>query len=91
MGTKMGKRVVLFGMLTACCAAFLINGCSEKAGGTKWPNLPPDTHISYGPAEDSLTFYRIQIFPLNILDDAQLEHVTVGNNTTYGGNLLDVG
>ncbi len=77
MGTKMGKRVVLFGMLTACCAAFLINGCSEKAGGTKWPNLPPDTHISYGPAEDSLTFYRIQIFWYGSDEDGDVEYFEV--------------
>ncbi len=77
MGTKMGKRLILTGILTACCAAFLIYGCSEGPGGDRVPNIPPDTHISFGPAEDSLTFYRIQAFWYGSDDDGDVDYFEV--------------
>jgi hypothetical protein len=90
MGTKMGKRLVFFGMLTACCAAFLINGCSEKSGGTREPNMLPDTHISYGPAEDSLTFYRIQVFWFGSDVDGDVDHFEVATvKNLRSGDVVD--
>jgi hypothetical protein len=62
MGKRDVRRAVFVGMLLLCSAGLLIHGCSEGPTGERRPNLPPDTHISFGPSEDSLTFYRIQAF-----------------------------
>ena len=77
MGTKMGKRLIFLGILTALAAAFLMYGCSEGPGGDRVPNMRPDTHISFGPAEDSLTFYRIQAFWYGSDDDGDVDYFEV--------------
>jgi hypothetical protein len=77
MGKKTGKRLIFFGIVTACCAAFLIHGCSEGPSGEHILNQPPDTHISFGPKDDSLTFYRIQAFWYGSDTDGDVNHFEV--------------
>ncbi|MFH1314749.1 MAG: hypothetical protein ABIJ00_16210 [Candidatus Eisenbacteria bacterium] len=49
-------------LLGLCLIAILQTGCSEKAGGTRFANLPPETIISCSPAEESRTSYVIQAY-----------------------------
>ena len=77
MGTRTKKRLICIGMLAACFTAFLFHGCSEKGMGDRLPNIPPDTEISYGPSEDSLTFYRVQAFWYGSDEDGDIDYFEV--------------
>jgi hypothetical protein len=56
-----GSAPVARVILTACCLAILVAGCSEKGGGSRFANTPPETFITYGPIEDSPNFYEIAV------------------------------
>jgi hypothetical protein len=62
----------------------LVAGCSEKGGGDRFLNEEPDTFISYGPAEDSLTYYKVEAFWYGADDDGDIERfeVTTVKNVT---------
>jgi len=49
------------GMLAVLCAALAVTGCGERSGGARSPNIPPDTHISSGPADGSVSSYRTSL------------------------------
>lgn len=91
MGTKTKKRLIFFGVLAVCCAVFIIHGCSEGPTGDRAPNIPPDTHISFGPAEDSLTFYRIQAFWYGSDDDGDVDYFEVATvKSIRKGDIIDL-
>jgi hypothetical protein len=54
-------HVAFFCMLSAVCA-LTVEGCSEKAGGTRYPNELPETYISSGPSETSPNYYHVEVF-----------------------------
>ncbi len=80
-------------LLIILVAAFLlIGGCSEKGGGTRYANLPPDTFISFGPREESFTYYKVQAYWYGADEDGDIDHyevTTVKNLTDSTLALLD--
>lgn len=62
MGRPRDDRWLLMGLLFALAGLLAAQGCSEKAGGTRYPNELPDTHISKGPSETLPNHYRVRIF-----------------------------
>ena len=63
--------------LLALCVLLLVSGCSEKGGGTRSPNLLPDTEISFGPREESTTYYKVQAYWFGTDDDGTIDHYEV--------------
>jgi len=45
-----------------CSLALFLGGCSEKAGQGRYPNLAPDTFISYGPKEETCNYYKVEAY-----------------------------
>lgn len=62
MGRLRNDRWASVGLLFALVGLLAAQGCSEKAGGTRYPNEPPDTHISKGPSETIPNYYRVRIY-----------------------------
>lgn len=77
MAKKNSRLVLMIVCLGACLLAMLLSSCSEKAGGTRRPNVPPETVIAYGPSEDSLTYYKVQVFWYGTDDDGSIDHFLV--------------
>jgi hypothetical protein len=77
MGRSRNGRWVLPCLLLALAAVFAAQGCSEKAGGTRYPNAPPDTHISKGPSETLPNHYRVRIFWYGTDDDGDVDHYDI--------------
>jgi hypothetical protein len=55
----------------------LLAGCSEKGGGTRTPNLPPDTFISSGPRQTSCNFYKVQTYWFGVDMDGRVDEYEV--------------
>jgi hypothetical protein len=64
-------------LLTALAALAAGQGCSEKAGGTRYPNTPPNTHISKGPSESAPNYYLVQVFWFGTDEDGDVDHYDV--------------
>ena len=62
MSKKTVSRGLMITALAIICSVFLLPGCSEKAKGNRELNLPPDTFISFGPVEATLTYFKVQAF-----------------------------
>jgi hypothetical protein len=88
--TAKGQSKLLFAaILGACLLAVLLASCSEKAGGTRRPNVPPETFIAFGPREDSLTYYKVQVFWFGEDEDGTIDHFLINtvedvDRTAYG-------
>jgi hypothetical protein len=63
--------------LVALCMLLLVSGCSEKGKGGRSPNLVPDTEISFGPREESTTYYKVQAYWFGTDDDGTIDHYEV--------------
>jgi hypothetical protein len=74
-----GKRwaALLVTVVAACLLIVLLTSCSEKASGTRRPNIPPEAFIAFGPAEDSLTYYKAQVFWYGADSDGSVEYFLV--------------
>lgn len=77
--------VALLGM----CLVFLLPGCSEKGGGDRVRNLDPDTYISFGPKENSLTYFKVQVYWYGADQDGDIDHFEVTTVKDLGGAYLD--
>jgi hypothetical protein len=49
-------------LLATVCSLGLLTGCSEKPGGQYKPNVAPNTFISFGPKEESRTYFKVQFY-----------------------------
>ncbi|MFZ1946692.1 MAG: hypothetical protein WAW06_04040 [bacterium] len=47
----------------------LFSGCSDKAGGIRESNKAPDTEISFGPMEETRTYFKVQVYWFGKDDD----------------------
>ncbi|MGQ9603697.1 MAG: hypothetical protein ACUVUU_05745, partial [bacterium] len=50
-----------FVLIILSCLMLAI-GCSEKGGGLRFTNEPPETFITYGPRWQDTTGYRVQLY-----------------------------
>ena len=62
MNTRRAVGLLAASALAAVCFLFLLPGCSEKEGGTRDTGLPPDTFISFGPKQATLTYFKVQAY-----------------------------
>ena len=76
-------------LLGLCLVAMLYTGCSEKAGGTRFDNLPPETVISCSPAEGSRTSYVIQAYWYGSDPDGRVEGFEVAAVRPAGRRVPD--
>ena len=60
-GIRCGNLVAWI-LLVACGLALGLAGCSEKSHGERVANVAPSTSISFGPKEESRTYYKVQIY-----------------------------
>jgi len=62
----------------------LLTGCSEKSGGSRIVNIPPDTFISFGPKENAFTYYKVKAYWYGADEDGAIDHfeVTVVRDVT---------
>ena len=74
MSAGKAGRVVAPLVLTVLLA---VSGCSEKGGGTRYPNTPPDTHISAGPSEVLPNHYRVSVFWFGTDVDGDVDHYDI--------------
>lgn len=77
MGRVRGDRQLVVGLLAVLAAMFAVQGCSEKAGGTRYPNSAPDTHISKGPSESTPNYYLVDVFWYGTDLDGDVDHYDV--------------
>ncbi len=56
------RKLLGLGIAAGCILLLLFTACSEKSGGTRALNIPPETHIAFGPTEDSLTYYKVLVY-----------------------------
>ncbi len=56
------RRLLGLGVAAGCILLLLFTACSEKSGGTRALNIPPETHIAFGPTENSLTYYKVLVY-----------------------------
>ncbi len=77
MGRTRCGRPVFIGLLAVLIVIIGAQGCSEKAGGTRYPNAPPDTHISKGPSESAPNYYLVDVFWYGTDSDGDVHHYDV--------------
>jgi len=63
--------------LLSLCILLLAAGCSEKSSGNRLLNKVPDTQISFGPTEQSTTYYKVQAFWYGTDEDGAIDHYEV--------------
>ncbi|MFC1800217.1 hypothetical protein ACFL2Z_04845 [Candidatus Eisenbacteria bacterium] len=56
------RKLLGLSIAAGCILLLLFTACSEKSGGTRVPNIPPETSIAFGPTPDSLTYYKVQAY-----------------------------
>ena len=56
--TRVTSRLLLAASVLALVSVW---GCAEKSGGMRSPNVAPDTHISSGPADGTVSAYRTTV------------------------------
>jgi hypothetical protein len=58
------KRAILGAAACVAAAAclFTVPGCGEQGGGEQIVNLSPNTFISFGPVEESRTYFKVQFY-----------------------------
>lgn len=73
------KHFKLAGLISLCisCLAVWLGGCSEKGGGDLEANQPPDTHISFGPAENAQTYFKVPCFWFGTDPDGTVERYQI--------------
>jgi hypothetical protein len=77
LGRMRVKSRVLPGLLAVLAALAAGQGCSEKAGGTRYPNSRPDTYISKGPSEANPNYYIVEMFWYGTDTDGDVDHYDV--------------
>ncbi len=77
MSASKHSKLILIGVAVVCLLALFLTSCSEKAGGTRKPNSAPETFIAFGPSEDSLTYYKVQVFWFGADEDGSIDHFLV--------------
>jgi hypothetical protein len=77
MSASTHSKLILAGMAAVCLVALVLTSCSEKATGSRRPNIAPETFIAFGPAEDSLTYYKVQVFWYGADEDGSIDHFLV--------------
>jgi hypothetical protein len=77
MSTRRSSGSAVAVGLVLLCILFLGAGCSEKGGGGRLPNRLPDTQISFGPTEQSTTYYKVQAFWYGTDEDGAIDHYEV--------------
>jgi hypothetical protein len=60
-----------------CILLLLFTACSEKSGGTRATNIPPETRIAFAPQEDSLTYYKVLAYWFGTDVDGDVDHFQV--------------
>jgi hypothetical protein len=69
-------RHVAAGVVLCLCVAFLPS-CSEKAGGRRSVNLPPEVFISSGPPENTPTHFKVDVFWYGTDPDGRVDHFLI--------------
>lgn len=73
MRTKTACRLLFVALSAAACLLLVISGCSEKEGGGRVADIPPDTFISFGPKADQDTYFKVQAFWYGADEDGDIE------------------
>ena len=60
-----------------CLSMILLPSCSEKAGGRRGANLPPEVFISSGPPENTPTHFKVNVFWYGSDPDGRVERFLV--------------
>lgn len=55
------RRWVGLGLIFLACAVLILS-CSEKGGGLRFTNIPPETFITYGPSWKDTTEFRVHLY-----------------------------
>jgi len=71
------RKLLGLGIAAGCVLLLLFTACSEKAGGTRAINTPPETRIAFGPAENSLTYYKVLAYWYGTDQDGDVEYFEV--------------
>ncbi len=77
MSASKHSNLILVCVAVGCLLALLQTSCSEKASGSRKPNIAPETYIAFGPSEDSLTYYKVQVFWYGADEDGSIDHFLV--------------
>jgi len=77
MGRRRCGRWFAAGLMAVLAAMLAAQGCSEKAGGTRYPNAAPDTRISKGPSESAPNYYLVRVFWFGTDADGDVDHYDV--------------
>ncbi|MFH1312153.1 MAG: hypothetical protein ABIJ00_02900 [Candidatus Eisenbacteria bacterium] len=72
MRTRMTGGVLLITGLAITCSLIVLPGCSEKESGDREVGLAPDTFISFGPKEATLTYFKVQAYWYGADDDGDV-------------------
>jgi hypothetical protein len=71
------RRLLELSVAAGCILLLLFTACSEKSGGTRAPNIPPETSIAFAPTEDSLTYYKVQAYWFGTDADGDVDYFQV--------------
>jgi hypothetical protein len=63
--------------LILCLCIILLSACSERGTGSRDVNMPPETFITSGPAEDTPTHFRVSVFWYGTDHDGYVDHFLV--------------
>jgi hypothetical protein len=74
---KPGLKSVSIGLAAVLVVIIVVTGCSEKGGGVRYPNLPPDTFISSGPKQTTCNPYTVQTYWFGVDMDGRVEEYEV--------------
>jgi hypothetical protein len=77
MCSKDYPKAVLVGAVLLACLTVLLIGCSEKGGGTRTVNVPPETYISFGPKEDGETYFKVEAYWYGSDEDGDIDRFAV--------------
>jgi hypothetical protein len=89
MSSFRAGNLVAWILFVVCGLALGLAGCSEKSHGTPVVNLPPSTSISFGPKEESRTYYKVQIYWYGTDTDGTIDHyeIALAKGISKGGDL----
>jgi hypothetical protein len=86
------RKLLGVSVAAGCILLLLFTACSEKSGGTRATNIPPETSIAFGPTEDSLTYYKVLAYWFGTDEDGDVDHFQVKtiknvDRSDFGGDI----
>ncbi len=70
------RRWVGLGLMLLSGLVLILN-CSEKSGGLRFENIPPETFITYGPSWKDTTEYKVHLYWYGKDVDGEITHFQV--------------